>query len=47
MSNVSRRPFSRRIERWLVGLVMAAMTFMIEKAALRSIRRGQGKQKPP
>jgi hypothetical protein len=35
------------MERWLVGLVMAAMAFMIEKAALRSIRLGQGKQKPP
>jgi len=47
MSEVSKRPFFRRIERWMVGLVMAAMAFMIEKAALRSVRRGQGKPKPP
>ena len=27
------------MERWLVGLVMAAMAYMLEKAVLRSIRR--------
>jgi hypothetical protein len=35
------------MERWLVGLVMAAMAYMLEKAVLRSIRRGQRKPKPP
>jgi hypothetical protein len=33
------------MERWLVGLVMAVMAYIIEKAVLRSIRRGRGK--PP
>jgi hypothetical protein len=33
------------MERWLVGLVMTTMAYMLEKAVLRSIRRGQGK--PP
>jgi hypothetical protein len=28
-------------------LVMAAMAYMLEKAVLRSIRRGRGKQEPP
>jgi len=41
MSDISKRPFFRRMERWLVGLVIAAMAYMIEVALLRSIRRGQ------
>jgi hypothetical protein len=36
----------RRIERWLVGLVMAILAFVIEKAVLRSIRRGDAKPRP-
>jgi hypothetical protein len=28
------------MERWLVGLVMAAMAYMLAKPVLRSIRRG-------
>ena len=47
VSNVSKRPFFRRTERWLVGLVMAAMAYMLEKAVLRSIRSGWEKPKPP
>ena len=47
VSNVSKRPFFRRTERWLVGLVMAAMAYMLEKAVLSSIRRGRGKPEPP
>jgi hypothetical protein len=31
------------MERWLVGLVMAVMAYMLEKAVLRSIGRGRGK----
>jgi hypothetical protein len=30
----------RRLERWLIALAMAAMAWLIEKAMLRSIRRG-------
>ena len=33
------------MERWLVGLVMAAMAYMLEKAVLRSIRSGRVKPK--
>jgi hypothetical protein len=46
VSEVSKRPVFRRIERWLVGLVMAAMAYMIEISVLRSIQRRQGKAKP-
>lgn len=30
----------RRVERWLVGLVMAVIAWVLEKLVLRSIRRG-------
>jgi hypothetical protein len=46
VNDVSNRPFFRRFERWLVGLVMAAMAYVIEMAVLRSIRRRPGKVKP-
>jgi hypothetical protein len=36
----------RRVERWLVGLVMAILAFVIEKAVLRSIKKGDTKPKP-
>ncbi|HXW71779.1 MAG TPA: hypothetical protein VEK34_10115 [Methylocella sp.] len=42
-SNVTKRSLVQRIERWLVGLVMTAMAYMIEITVLRSIRRGQKK----
>ncbi len=37
----------RRVERWLVGLVMAVLAFVIEKAVLRSIHKGTTRPKPP
>jgi hypothetical protein len=46
MNNILKRPFFRQVERWLVSLVMAAMAFVIEKALLRSIRRGEAKPLP-
>ena len=33
----------RRVERWLVGVVMAVLAFAIERAVLRSIRKGTTK----
>jgi hypothetical protein len=36
----------RRVERWLVGLVMAFLAYAIEKAVLRSIRKGETTPKP-
>jgi hypothetical protein len=46
MSKVLKRPFFRQVERWLVSLMMAAMAYVIEKALLRSIRRGEAKARP-
>jgi hypothetical protein len=36
----------RRVERWLVGLVMAILAYVIEKAVLRSIKKGNTRGKP-
>jgi uncharacterized membrane protein (UPF0182 family) len=46
MNNVFKMPFFRQVERWLVSLMMAAMAYVIEKALLRSIRRGEVKPRP-
>jgi hypothetical protein len=37
----------RRIERWIVGVVMAILAFVIEKAVLRSIKKDGGAPQPP
>jgi hypothetical protein len=31
----------RRVERWLVGLAMAIVAFVLEKVVMRSVRRGE------
>jgi hypothetical protein len=46
VTNVSKQTFVGRVERWLVGCVMAAMAYMIEMAVLRSMRRRPEKLKP-
>ena len=33
------RPVKRHVERWLVGLAMIVIAYLIEKAMLRSIKR--------
>ena len=33
------RPVTRYVERWLVGLAMIVIAYLIEKAMLRSIKR--------
>jgi len=33
------RPVKRHVERWLVGMAMTVMAYLMEKAMLRSIRR--------
>lgn len=45
---MSPRPASplRRVERWVVGLVMAVIALVLERAVLRSIRRGSIAPKP-
>jgi hypothetical protein len=34
------RSVFRRAERWFVGIVMGVLAFVIEKAVLRSIKKG-------
>ncbi len=36
----------RRLERWLVGAVMTVFAYVIEKAVLRSIKKGDTKPRP-
>ncbi len=43
MNNAPKLPLFRRFERWLIGLAMAVMAWLLEKAVLRSIRRGGAK----
>lgn len=37
---MAKRSVWRRFERWLVGVVMAVMAFVLERAVLRSVRKG-------
>ena len=37
----------RRVERWLVGLAMGVIAFVLEKAVLRSVKRGGGSVPAP
>ena len=36
----------RRVERWAVGLAMGILAFVLERAVIRSIRKGETKPKP-
>jgi hypothetical protein len=36
---IDSRPVKRHLERWLVGLAMIVIAYLIEKAMLRSIKR--------
>ncbi len=38
---MAKRSVWRRIERWGVGLVMSVVAFVLEKAVMRSVRRGE------
>lgn len=40
--NERRRPRSplRRLERWVVGLGMSVIAFVLERVVMRSVRRG-------
>ena len=37
----------RRAERWGVGVIMALTAFFIERAVIRSMKKGTTKAKPP
>lgn len=45
-SSVSARPHGiRRVERWLVGIAMGVVAFLLEKVVMRSVRK-EGKAPP-
>jgi hypothetical protein len=44
-TNRARNVF-RRIERWGVGLILVIVAFILERAVVRSIRKGEMKAKP-
>jgi hypothetical protein len=46
MNDIPKRSWFRRLERWLVGLVLAIVAYLLERAVVRSIRRG-GSKPPP
>lgn len=48
MTSVTPRPRSlpRRLERWMMGVVMGIGAFFIEKLVMRSIRKDGGSTKP-
>lgn len=43
---MAKRSIWRRAERWMVGVAMGVMAFVLEKAVLRSIRKGEVEAKP-
>lgn len=44
-----RRPKStgRRLERWLVGIVMGIVAFVLEKVVIRAVRKGGAGARAP
>ena len=40
---IYKKPFIRQVERWLVGLAMSLMAYLMEKAMVRSIKRSGAK----
>jgi hypothetical protein len=52
MANPPKRPAKRpkgvfrRMERWAVGLILGLVALFLERAVVRSIRKGETKAKP-
>jgi hypothetical protein len=42
-NTIPQRPVIRQLERWLVGMAMMVIAYLIEKAVLRSIKRSDTK----
>ena len=47
MPGTPKRSVFRRAERWMMGIVMGVLAFAIERAVLRSIKKGRTKPVPP
>ena len=43
MPGTPKRSAFRRAERWMMGVVMGVLAFAIERAVLRSIKKGRTK----
>jgi hypothetical protein len=43
MPGTPKRSVFRRAERWMMGVVMGVLAFAIERAVLRSIKKGRTK----
>jgi len=39
MRTISKRSLTRKMERWLLGMVMMIIAYLIERVVLRSIKR--------
>jgi hypothetical protein len=37
----------RRLERWMIGVLFAVIAFVLEKAVMRSVRKGGGASATP
>jgi len=52
MADSPKRPTNRpknvfrRMERWAVGLILGIVAFFLERAVVRSMRKGETKAKP-
>jgi hypothetical protein len=42
-NTIPQRPVIRQLERWLVGMAMMVIAYLLEKAVLRSIKRSDTK----
>lgn len=42
-NTIHQKSFIRQLERWLVGLAMMVVAYLLEKAVVRSIRRNDTK----
>lgn len=48
VKRTTKRPKGlRRVERWVVGLAMGVIAFVLEKAVMRSVKKGGGAQAEP
>jgi len=46
-NTISKRSFTRKMERRLVGMLMMIIAYLIEKAVLRSIKHSNAKSSAP
>jgi hypothetical protein len=46
-SDTPRPKGLRRLERWMIGVLFAVIAFVLEKAVMRSVRKGGGEAPTP